>query len=747
MATTPVQYMLDVQTSEMIASLTQARDEAAALIEQLEAAAGDELDGVADSAGEASDALDDLGDSAENAGDGLAEAGEQADSGGASWMDYATAGGGVIVMLGAIKEALTVTLGALRAMTQGVADNVNDLNDMSARTAVSAANLKALKLAAEGSGESLAGMEGGLRRLVQTASDAVDGVATGVDAFAALGISSDQLVNADGGLKSADELLQMMSAGLAGMPTQTAKVAAGMDLMGRSAGKMIQTGALENLDAFVKMTESFGTDIGPQASASAAAWQREVANLNLVWEGAQQGIMAAFGIDSTAALETFTNAIVVGVAIIEKVIDAAREKLALLGTAFDQLTSGDFSGLASTLDRLGGSLAFGLAGVMADVVIQGFDEGATLAEQRLAALDAGRRAIAAQPTPTGPTTTPVDADADADAAAESAKAQAEASAFLETLSASISQLGTDVEGAFTDVWGDDELQAFASEWDAAVARLVAEEEAMRMKVLAAEQKALAGDIKSVGGAVAGALSGNLGPAFGIAAADPIGAAVTTAVQGLMAIGALGAEGVEKKLDEQADNLVAGIEALPDIFGEVLPSVLDGLVEKLPSVIIEAIPDLVAGISRMNRALLRAFVIDLPVAIWKGMGQALVNWWESIKGWIESKMPGGGVRERAAGLRERVGGLFTGDRFASGGVVRKTGFQFLEAGEVVGVNAFGSASGGAGNAMANGARAAATGTQRGDVHFHGFLIDRRGVLEALRILDEARGPSGLNYQGG
>ena len=76
--------------------------------------------------------------------------------------------------------------------------------------------------------------------------------------------------------------------------------------------------------------------------------------------------------------------------------------------------------------------------------------------------------------------------------------------------------------------------------------------------------------------------GLLGPAGGV-------------LQGLNAIGGLGAEGVGQQLDDLLDGIVGGIEALPQILVDVIPAFVIAVLTELPGALLGLIPNLVSAL--------------------------------------------------------------------------------------------------------------------------------------------------------
>jgi hypothetical protein len=170
------------------------------------------------------------------------------------------------------------------ALSQAFADLQNELADASARTGVAVETLAGLRLAAEGSGLEFSKLESGLGKLPKAMSDAARGAGPAARAFEKLGVDVETV---EGNLRSSDEVLRETFEALAAIENQAEKAATTMDIFGLKAGPaFIQSGAIDNLDAFVQLATEFGVDVGPKAAASAAQFQRSIATLSTVSQGA-----------------------------------------------------------------------------------------------------------------------------------------------------------------------------------------------------------------------------------------------------------------------------------------------------------------------------------------------------------------------------------------------------------------------------------------------------------------------------
>jgi hypothetical protein len=176
-------------------------------------------------------------------------------------------------------------------------------------------------------------------------------------------------------------------------------------------------------------------------------------------------------------------------------------------------------------------------------------------------------------------------------------------------------------------------------------------------------------LQAAGGGAGGLLS------FAGAAAGPgsVAGPIVGAIQGLGALGQMGAEKFREDLKEFISNVISGlVEVLPEIIGEV------------PLALIDALPELILGTLRALPKILVRLFITLPISIAKGAGMALREIWETMKKWLSNALekisPKGAVKSIGSGIKslgKTIGGVLG---FQTGGYVRNTGLHLLHAGE-------------------------------------------------------------------
>ena len=183
---------------------------------------------------------------------------------------------------------------AVLTFQQNIADLSNQLVDASAKTGIAVDTLAGLRLAAEGSGLSFENLEAGLIKLPSLMTDAANGSKKAKSAFDNLGVSVQKT---DGTLRSSDDVLKDIFHSLQDIESAEEKAAAAADLFGQRAGPaFVQSGAIDNLDAFMELANEFGVSTGPEMQKQMADFQRISSTALTVVQGEFSKLMdTAFG--------------------------------------------------------------------------------------------------------------------------------------------------------------------------------------------------------------------------------------------------------------------------------------------------------------------------------------------------------------------------------------------------------------------------------------------------------------------
>ena len=532
------------------------------------------------------------------AGDSAQRAGRQAKASAVNWANVA---GKMAVMAAGAQVAFR----AVKALTQGLADSKNELLDMSTRTGIAADTLGGLRLAAEGSGLQFGNMSRTLANVPKLMSDASKGLSTAVVAFEDLGISTEGWAEE---LPNADDILRQVLASIAEMETTSERAAAATSLFGASGSKLLQAlGDPSNLDHFVEQARSFGVDMGPAAAKAAEDWQRSIASLSLVAQGAADRIGGAFGRGGIGGLiDDLSAGIVFLSTLAQQAIAAVMERLGHFADLAVALMARDLEMIGkATMRVVGGSLTQELA--------KSIDFGAAMTAMEK--FQFGERRIrrgggggggggdgAPIPTPTeeGPGGV---TDADIDAVTFDGE---QAAAYLDDIEALIEEM-IDLEE-----------------------RLAKEAAARQEALMGSFSDILSGDLGAVadtlqvpiGNAIAGAL-----PSVGAAAAGPIGAAVSQGIDLLVQLGQTGTDAVIANLIQFSDDLTAGIMELPDLMARAVPEFVEAFVPALIEALLRSAVDFGIAMLTAPIEMIRTVIVDLPLLIAERLGEILRDWWD------------------------------------------------------------------------------------------------------------------------
>ena len=143
--------------------------------------------------------------------------------------DKLTTAGQAMVPFSAAGAAVAGSLGALAVKSGKAADDINTLSKV---TGISTQQLQLYKSAADLVDVSVETIAQSQQRLTKSMSSASDGTGKQADAFKELGIS---VTNADGTLKSSDQVFNEVIKALGGVENETKRNALAMTLMGKSA--------------------------------------------------------------------------------------------------------------------------------------------------------------------------------------------------------------------------------------------------------------------------------------------------------------------------------------------------------------------------------------------------------------------------------------------------------------------------------------------------------------------------------
>lgn len=176
-------------------------------------------------------------------------------------------------------------------------------------------------------------------------------------------------------------------------------------------------------------------------------------------------------------------------------------------------------------------------------------------------------------------------------------------------------------------------------------------------------------VTQLGAATAGlnAAGGDLLGLLGVM--GPQGAAASAALGALRGVGQKGAEGVNAEVTSLFSDLTAGVEALPQILGEVLPKAIGEGLPTLVEALVEAAPELAVASLKAQVQLVEMLMTDLPQAVGEGVWTAVERLWQMIKDFlshpVDSLLGGGkgngfwgGARNTAVDIGRIAAGVAT-----------------------------------------------------------------------------------------
>jgi hypothetical protein len=182
---------------------------------------------------------------------------------------------------------------AVGALTAHFVELSNELTNASAKSGVAVDTLAGLRLAAKSSGLEFATFSDALGAFPVKMIEAASGAGNAAIAFEKLGVAA---TDQNGTLRSSEDVLRDVLEALKEVESQEERAALAAYALGEAAGPaFLQSGAIENLDAYVALARDFGTDIGPQAAHSAAALTQSLAVLETVSLGEIQKLIASIG--------------------------------------------------------------------------------------------------------------------------------------------------------------------------------------------------------------------------------------------------------------------------------------------------------------------------------------------------------------------------------------------------------------------------------------------------------------------
>ncbi|AEG54021.1 phage tail tape measure protein [Sinorhizobium meliloti] len=175
--------------------------------------------------------------------------------------------------------AAAAGLAAFGVSVKGAIDAADDMSKMAQKIGIPIEELSRLKYVADLSGVSMQTLATGVRKLSVNMTDALAKPTSEVaSAFQKLGI---ELTNADGSMRSSQEVLIQLSDKFAAMPDGAEKTALAMKLLGKSGAEMIPllNGGSAALSQMMAEADSFGQVFTKEMGANAEAFNDNISRL------------------------------------------------------------------------------------------------------------------------------------------------------------------------------------------------------------------------------------------------------------------------------------------------------------------------------------------------------------------------------------------------------------------------------------------------------------------------------------
>ncbi len=198
--------------------------------------------------------------------------------------------GKVVAVMSAVAVAIGTAGKVAFDASKKVTDLVNELNDLSVRSGVSAKTIQGLRQAMISSGQSAEGLNEVLGAISgQFAQLGAEGSAV-EKKFQSFGVA---VRDTNGDLRSNNDILLDGIRLLQGITDSSDRSRAAVTLFGEAGAKLNQALASGDFEKFLSFTEKFGIDAGPEASKAAAHFQFVLSGLGTVLDGTLQKFVTA----------------------------------------------------------------------------------------------------------------------------------------------------------------------------------------------------------------------------------------------------------------------------------------------------------------------------------------------------------------------------------------------------------------------------------------------------------------------
>lgn len=186
--------------------------------------------------------------------------------------------------IGAIAAAVAFVSEKFVEATREAINFGDELNDMSERWGIAQDGLSGMAYAAKLADTSLEGITGGLRHLAKSMEEARDPASDQAQLFAAMGIS---MTDAEGKMKSADEMMGELADQFKDMPNGMEKARLAMQIFGKAGADLIPylNQGSEGIKKMKDEAKGFGLFWTPEQSAQAADFNDNMDRMTMAVQG------------------------------------------------------------------------------------------------------------------------------------------------------------------------------------------------------------------------------------------------------------------------------------------------------------------------------------------------------------------------------------------------------------------------------------------------------------------------------
>lgn len=248
-------------------------------------------------------AMDDLGDQAEKSGDQAKEAGGKFSKLGDIAKGIGVALGASVVAIGA---AVVASGKKIADMAVSVSSAGDEIDKQSQKLGLSAENYQALDYALQKSGASIDNISKGMININTTLANAENGVEGAGKQFDALGVS---LKNADGSMRSSEEVLLDSINALSQMENETQRNAIAQKIFGKSAKELtplLNSGA-DGISALMQEAKDYGIVMSDEAVSASATFDDSLTKMQGTITGLKNNMIGSLLPSLTMVTDGFSD--------------------------------------------------------------------------------------------------------------------------------------------------------------------------------------------------------------------------------------------------------------------------------------------------------------------------------------------------------------------------------------------------------------------------------------------------------